>query len=368
MIEVEAGALRRSLGALAGVLSAKSVLPERTCVRLTRAGADLALSADGELASLSHRVPAVSGEWPEGAVAAVPAHLFSGLAQTFARERVTLEPSDKALLVRCGTARARLPVARVEAFLGFPEAVGFAPLGEVDLTRARRVGYARGTSHVKPAFQGVQLELGESSRAAATDGFRLASVELGGGCALTATAVLAGGALAALTDLADRAEGPLEAALGHRRLHLRGEGVRGSFALYEGTLPEYERLLAFEPRALVRVDRKALHDLVRRAALFQDSEERALDLHLDGHDLTVGAASDRAGSLEDRLEVQNLGPGAGLRSLYRPRQLNDALAASDDDTLDLRFGPARQLAWTDSAGQRALLSPVHERGATPDKE
>jgi DNA polymerase III subunit beta len=202
---------------------------------------------------------------------------------------------------------------------------------------------------VRYYLNGMLLEIdGQSLRAVATDGHRLALCET----ALAAKAktslqviVPRKGVLELQRILTD--EGTADVAIGTNHVRAQIGEVRFTSKLIDGRFPEYSRVIPAAATNAIRADRDVLRQALQRTAILSNEKYRGIRITVKGHVLTVQAHNPEQEEAEEEIEVNY--EGIDLEVGFNVNYLLDALAAID--------GQEVELGLTDSNSSCLIRSP-----------
>jgi DNA polymerase-3 subunit beta len=188
---------------------------------------------------------------------------------------------------------------------------------------------------VRYYLNGLLLETeGESLRAVATDGHRLALCEM----TLVEKAksnqqviVPRKGVLELQRILGT--EGTLELAIGTN--HIRGQigDIRFTSKLIDGRFPDYGRVIPASPGRLVTADRDALRQSLQRTAILSNEKYRGIRLTARPDLLVIQAHNPEQEEAEDQVEVSYQGEEVEIG--FNVNYLLDALSAIEGDQVEL---------------------------------
>ncbi|MBV6417914.1 MAG: Beta sliding clamp [Steroidobacteraceae bacterium] len=193
---------------------------------------------------------------------------------------------------------------------------------------------------VRYYLNGLLIETeGQSLRAVATDGHRLAICE----CTLEKPAkspqqviVPRKGVLELQRLLGS--EGSIELAIGTNHIRAQIGDVRFTSKLIDGRFPEYSRVIPGTPSHAVVSDRELLRQALQRTAILSNEKYRGVRLTLKPDLLIVQAHNPEQEEAEDQVEVTY--QGAEIEIGFNVTYLLDALAAVDGEKVQVGLGDA----------------------------
>ena len=312
---------------------------------------------------ISASVMAVGADEP--AELTVQAKQFSDLIGTLSGE-VTLEHDGKRLRVAAGAAKASFPTISGDEYplVNVPEDT----LDIAGLPAALdKVAFAASTNESHPVLTGVLFELidGELTLAAA-DGFRLALITIpleGWGArdqnrrwivpkrpCLTVANAGYGKFLGANPSFAHS----------ERAVAFIGErGNVGSQLIY-GNFPNVRQIVPESVVTRVVVNRQAMLDAVKRAAIFARDAANIVALDIQGQVMTVKADSSESGDGSTRVEVD--AEGGELEIAFNASFLIEGLGAATTDEVVLGFNKATtpmMMTETGDGTWKHVVMPMH---------
>lgn len=263
------------LGAIIGLIPQRSPNPIFTYLRYRREGEGLRVWVDGDVEATALLPLPVEGEG-EGLLPRGVAHYLEEAA------RILLRPEEVEMELRGGgTVRAR--VAPAEGWPTWPdqEPVVRVRLGREAWGTVTRLEAFASREEYRAIFRGVQLEAHpDRLRAVASDGYRLAMVDLPASVEGTGKAVVGRAALAALGRLVRAVEGNehVRLAWSGGTLHLALGPLEARAALMEGEFPDYERVIPKEAPIGVELRAGEVAGLLARAEVLTEGQNRRVDL------------------------------------------------------------------------------------------
>jgi DNA polymerase-3 subunit beta len=202
---------------------------------------------------------------------------------------------------------------------------------------------------VRYYLNGMLLEIdGESLRAVATDGHRLALCETGLSVkAKTSQQVIVPrkGVLELQRVLTE--DGVAELAIGTNHVRAQIGDIRFTSKLIDGRFPEYSRVIPAAAANAIRADRDILRQALQRTAILSNEKYRGIRITVKSNALTVQAHNPEQEEAEEEIEVSYA--GADLEVGFNVNYLLDALAAID--------GQEVELGLTDSNSSCLIRSP-----------
>ena len=211
--------------------------------------------------------------------------------------------------------------------------------GLIDRTR-----FAISTEETRYYLNGIYLHAVESPegrvlRAVATDGHRLARVELDlpEGASRIPGVIVPRKTVTELRKLLDEVSGAIDVALSETRIQFKLGTVTLTSKLIDGTFPEYERVIPRDNDKILRVDRSEFSNAVDRVAAISSERSRPVKLSLGRDLLVLSAASPEQGTATEELD----GGGVEYQSTpleigFQARYLKD-ITDQIDKRVEFRF-------------------------------
>ncbi len=205
--------------------------------------------------------------------------------------------------------------------------------------------FAISTEETRYYLNGIFLHVagGETPkfRAVATDGHRLARIELDlpEGAKGMPDVIVPRKCVAEIRKLLDEVDGPVEIQLSSSKIRFKlGNAVLTS-KLIDGTFPDYSRVIPTANDRLLRIDRKSLAQGVDRVAAIATTEKvRAVKIAL-GHDkVTLSVTSPENGTASEDIPADYASPEFEVGFNYR--YLLDILDQVDSDQVEVHLADA----------------------------
>ena len=240
-----------------------------------------------------------------GGATTVPARLFGEIISRLPNDAAITLAVDEQLVITTTSGSYRVATQPADDFPDLPTADA-APLQlpAADLIRGLRATlFASSSDESKQLLTGVHLAIGSATTFAATDGHRLAVLQLGTSGSSNTELTVPARSLRELERLvaATGAEAVSIAAASGQILFRCGDRLLTSRSL-NGTYPNYSQLIPATFSRSIVVNRKALQGALERVAVLADQHSNVVKLKAD---------PDRA-ELLITADVQDVGSGAEL--------------------------------------------------------
>ena len=338
-LTIERGALLKSLGHVQNVVERRNTIPILSNVLLEAGSNALGLTATDMDLTIIERVPVSVGT---GGAATVPAHTLYDIVRKLPEgSQVEIDGGGEGgqATVRAGRSKFNLPTLPRE---DFPATAGSElphrfSLPAKDLrSLIDRSRFAISTEETRYYLNGIYLHVAEDKggghlRAVATDGHRLARVEMevpkgaGGmpGVIVPRKTVLE------LRKLVEESEEEVQISLSETKIRIAiGEAALTS-KLIDGTFPDYDRVIPSNNDKILEVDCKSFAEAVDRVSTISTEKSRAVKLAIESGSLVVSATSPENGTAVEELEVRYL--ASPLEIGFNSRYLLDITEQIDGD-------------------------------------
>ena len=346
-LTIDRAALLRALGHVQSVVERRNTIPILSNVKLESKPTELHLSAtdmDLEVLEMVGASVAAPGS------ATVPAHTLYDIVRKLpdgSDVKLDATGGDRLTLV-CGRSRFTLACLPVE---DFPLMAGGDLAHQFRLAAASlrslidRTRFAISTEETRFYLNGIYLHAAvrdgvDVLRAVATDGHRLASVEvpLPDGAAGMPGVIVPRKTVSEVRKLIDDAEDELEIALSASKIRFSSGSAVLTSKLIDGTFPDYERVIPAHNDKTLDVDCKQFEAAVDRVAAISSERSRAVKLRLDNGILELTASSPEHGSAQEELEVTYA--GEALEIGFNSRYLLDITTNIEGELVRLNMADA----------------------------
>ena len=311
-LTIERAALLKSLGHVQSVVERRNTIPILSNVRMEAGDGRLSLNAtdmDLEIAE------SVDAEVTVPQTTTAPAHTLYDIVRKLPEgSQVEMESGEAdQLVLRSGRSRFTLTCLPTE---DFPVMSG----GELPHSFVVTAGELRGifdrthfaisTEETRYYLNGIYLHAAQRDgvdilRAVATDGHRLASVEipLPQGAADMPGVIVPRKTVAELRKLIDETGDEVAVALSETKIRFSFDDATLTSKLIDGTFPDYDRVIPTGNDKIMEVDRRLFAEAVDRVSAISSEKSRAVKLSLEKGALTLSASSPESGSATEEIEV-----------------------------------------------------------------
>jgi DNA polymerase-3 subunit beta len=313
-ITVERSELLKSLGHVHRVVERRNTIPILANVLLRADRSKLSLKATDLDVEVTDTIAAEVGP---GGSTTVPAHMFFDIVRKLPEgAQIVLESSGDraALAIRAGRSRFTLQTLPESDFpdLAPGEMTHKFTLKAADLKRLiDKTQFAISTEETRYYLNGIYLHAAglakaQTLRAVATDGHRLAQMELElpkGATGMPGIIVPRKTVSEVLRLMEDNeAEVAIELSSGKIRFTV-GDAVLTS-KLIDGTFPDYARVIPLANDKELVVDKKEFEAAVDRVSTVSSERGRAVKLSITGGKLLLSVTNPDSGSANEELEVE----------------------------------------------------------------
>ncbi len=323
-LTIERGALLKSLGHVQNVVERRNTIPILSNVLLEAGSNSLGLTATDMDLTIIERVPVSVGT---NGAATVPAHTLYDIVRKLpegAQVEIGGDGDGSQAVVRAGRSKFSLPTLPRE---DFPATSGgdlphkFS-LSAKDLrSLIDRSRFAISTEETRYYLNGIYLHVSDGKgakgkgegahlRAVATDGHRLARVEMAApaGAAGMPGVIVPRKTVGELRKLIDETEEQIEVSLSDTRIRFAFDSVTLSSKLIDGNFPDYQRVIPTGNDKTMTVDRRMFAEAVDRVSTIASEKSRAVKIALKKGSMTLSASSPEYGSANEELEIGYDGP------------------------------------------------------------
>ena len=314
-LTIDKPGLAKSLAHVASVVERRNTIPILSNVLLTADANELKLTATDLDMELVERVACTAQG--DGAVT-VPAHMFYDIVRKLPDGEIELnrDAEQERLVITSGPAQFSLQTLPADDFPSLSvEDLGHAfkvPAG--DLKRLiEKTRFAISTEETRYYLNGIYLHeaKGQSEgkptlRAVATDGHRLAQVELPlpSGAAGMPGVIVPRKTVQELSKIVEDEDGEVTIELSPSKIRIAAGRVVLTSKLIDGTFPDYERVIPQGNDKQLEVDNETFSKAVDRVSTLSSDKGRAVKLALADGTLTLSVNNPESGSATEKLSVE----------------------------------------------------------------
>jgi DNA polymerase-3 subunit beta len=335
---LERAALLKSLGHVQSVVERRNTIPILANVLIRASGNEISFAATDMEIEINETMEGQVGK--TGAITA-PAHTLYEIVRKLPEgAQVELSASNtNQLTLSSGRSHFKLGCLPVDDFPKMPEGDLKQKFSlEASDLRALidRTRFAISTEETRYYLNGIYLHTAKTKnvevlRAVATDGHRLARVEMPApkGAQGIPGIIIPRKTVNEVRKLIEESTGIIEMALSEAKVRFTFDGVVITSKLIDGTFPDYERVIPTGNDKVMEADTRVFAAAVDRVATISSEKSRAVKLSLTPGHLVLSATSPEAGSATEELEVKY--DGALLEVGFNARYLLDILQQVEGD-------------------------------------
>ncbi len=334
-LKADRATLLKALAHVQSVVERRNTIPILANVMIAVRGGGLTLTATDMEIAIVEDVPAATQR--NGACTAPAATLYEIVRKLPENAEIELDHpgGDAQLALRAGRYATRLVALPTEDFPSMTAGTlshEFHLPAETLRKLIDRTRFAISTEETRYYLNGIYLhapegEAGRVLRAVATDGHRLARVEvepLPEGAGSMPGVIIPRKTVNEFRKLLDEFSGDVEIKLSDTRIQFRVGTVLLTSKLIDGTFPEYERVIPRDNDKVLRVGKKDFSDAVGRVAAISSERSRPVKLAIDRDLLVLSAASPDQGTASEELDGDRVKYEATpLEIGFQARYLND---------------------------------------------
>jgi len=313
-LTIDKPSLTKALAHVASVVERRNTIPILSNVHLATRNNELKLTSTDLDMEIIETVPARAKG--EGATT-VLAHMFYDIVRKLPEGsdiEIARDGHQGRLTITCGQARFSLQTLPADDFPSLSvDDLGHAfSMPAVDLKRLiDKTRFAISTEETRYYLNGIYLHAAESGgkpvlRAVATDGHRLAQVELPlpAGAKDMPGVIVPRKTVAELAKLAEDGDGDVRIELSPSKIRVSTARVVLTSKLIDGTFPDYERVIPQGNDKTMEVDNQAFAKAVDRVSTLSSDKGRAVKLSITDGRLTLSVNNPDSGSASEELPVE----------------------------------------------------------------
>ncbi|MAH84421.1 MAG: DNA polymerase III subunit beta [Rhodospirillaceae bacterium TMED8] len=316
----------KSLGHVQSVVERRNTIPILSNVKIDAGDGAVKLNAtDMDLDIVDSTTAKVS---TPGAITVSAHTLYDIVRKLPDGAQIDLDAAGGELILTAGRSRFTLQCLPTDEFpvLSGGELPHTFPLGAVELRKLiDRSKFAISTEETRYYLNGIYLHKAERNstvflRAVATDGHRLASVEvpLPPGAGKIPGIIVPRKAVIELRKLIDESADDVQVSLSDSKIRFAFDNAILTSKLIDGTFPDYERVIPSGNDKTMQVECKTFSEAVDRVSAISNEKSKAVKLVLMNGLLVLSASSPEHGTATEEVEVSYQGEKIeiGFNSAY----------------------------------------------------
>ncbi len=342
---IERAVLLKALAPIQSVVERRGTIPILANVKLDAAAGQLSLTATDMDIAIVERVKA---DIDTPGSTTVPAHMFYEIVRKLpdgSNIQLSLGGKDGKLAISAGQSKFSLAALPIDDFPVMAEgdlAHSFAITPAECKALLEKTRFAISTEETRYYLNGVYLHAANNQgaavlRAVATDGHRLARMEVGlpEGAEQIPGVIIPRKTVGELYKLVEEGGEKVEISLSESKIRFAvGDAVLVS-KLIDGTFPDYERVIPTGNDKVMEVDGKEFARAVDRVSVITSEKSRGIKLALSGSKITLSASSAEQGTASEELSVSY---GADPVEIgFNSRYLLDMMGQVEGDTAQFVF-------------------------------
>ena len=343
-LNIERGALLKSLGHIQSVVERRNTIPILSNVLLEGEQGHLNLAATDLDLAISETVPGETAE-PGGITA--PAHTLYDIVRKLpegSQVELYYDIDTQRLSISAGRSRFTLSCLPREDFPVMNEGdlpVNFR-LASIDLKRLiDKTRFAVSTEETRYYLNGIYIHATDDDegapvlRGVATDGHRLArfDMEQPDGAVNMPGIIVPRKAVGELRKLIDEYEGDVEVALSETKIRFTFADIVLTSKLIDGTFPDYTRVIPEGNDRVMEIDGKQFAEAVDRVSTISTDKTRSVKLAIGDNKLQLSVNSPEHGTATEELGCSY--SSEDMEIGFNSRYLLDILAQINGDMAEV---------------------------------
>jgi len=337
---VERSHLLKSLGHVQSVVEKRGTIAVLSNVKIDAKGDGVSLTATDMDIAIVEKTPATVSK--SGSIT-VPAHTFYDIVRKLpegAQVELSTSADGNKIAIKSGSSRFSLACLPIDDFPVMADgdlSYNFSLKSAECRALVEKPSFAISTEETRYYLNGIYLHTsgsgdGKVLRAVATDGHRLARIEV----ALPAGAdgmpgvIIPRKAIYELKKLLEEGDGDVQISLSDTKIRFAyGNAVLVS-KLIDGNFPDYERVIPINNDKIMEVDCKTFAQAVDRVSVISNEKSRAVKLHVESGKLTLSANSPEHGTASEEIDVTY--SAAQIEVGFNSRYMLDMMTQIEGDT------------------------------------
>ncbi|GER05734.1 DNA polymerase III subunit beta [Iodidimonas muriae] len=360
-LTIERSALLKALSHVQSVVEKRNTIPILSNVQIEAADGQLALTAtDLDLAIVEH----TGADIAQDGATTVPAHTLHDIVRKLPDgAQVGLSLNDRTLTLNAGRSRFTLACLPREDFpvMSAGELPHRFTLPAPQMKRLiDKTRFAISTEETRYYLNGIYLhvaegEKGSTLRAVATDGHRLAQVEvaLPDGAAGMPGIIIPRKTVQEIRKHLDEFEGEIGIELSDTKILFRFAHAVVTSKLIDGTFPDYSRVIPEGNDRLLKISCEEFSEAVDRVSTISSDKSRSVKLALETDKIMLSVTSPENGTATEELAADY--SAEAMEIGFNSRYLLDILDQVEGDEVEARLADsASPTVMRDGADESAL--------------
>ena len=337
---IERGVLLKALNHVTSVVERRNTIPILSNVLLAAKGDALKLTATDLDVEVVEGVAAEVSQEGGTTVAANIIHDITRKLPNGAQIELSLGPDEGRMALTSGHARFALQVLPPNDFpdLSAGDMSHAFDIAAKDLKRLiEKARFAISTEETRYYLNGIYLHqaksnAGDSLRAVATDGHRLAQVEIGlpEGAKDIPGVIVPRKTVLELHKIIEETDANVHVELSETKIRFASGNVVLTSKLIDGTFPDYARVIPEGNDKEMRVSNTEFANAVDRVSTLSSDKGRAVKLNIGNGRLVLSVNNPDSGSATEELDVDY--DGEALEIGFNARYLLDISSQLESDT------------------------------------
>ena len=340
---IQRQSLLEALQKVIGVVERRQTMPILNNILLTVHEETLSLTAtDLEVELVAEEIKIAEGSSP-GNITVSGRKLYDICRALPDSADISVTLSGEKITLRAGRSRFTLSTLKAADFPVVDEITTQQTLklkNKELKTLLQKTHFAMAQQDVRYYLNGLLLETnGQTFRAVATDGHRLAlcEIKLDEAVERNEQVILPRKGVMELERLLD-GKGDLELILGSNHAQVKLQGTQLTSKLIDGRFPEYDRVLPKDCQHVITADRQLLRAALQRAAILSNEKYRGVRLDVTENQIIVEANNPEEEEAEESLEV--IYKGEKMEIGFNVNYLLDALGAVEEKQVEVGLSDA----------------------------
>lgn len=312
-LSIERSILLKSLAHIQSVVERRGTIPILANVKMEAAGSQLKLTATDMDIALVESVPA---QVELDGTMTVPAHMLYEIVRKLPDgSQIEVDGSgDGKVIIKAGSSRFNLSSLPIDDFPVMADddlEHSFTITADECKALVEKTRFAISTEETRYYLNGVYFHATDDDgasvlRAVATDGHRLARIQVGlpEGAENMPGVIVPRKTIAELIKLIEEGVQEVQISMSGTKVRFVCGGAVLISKLIDGNFPDYDRVIPTGNDKIMEVDGKVFAEAVDRVSVIASEKSRGIKLQVETGKLTLSATSAEQGSATEELEVK----------------------------------------------------------------